>query len=560
MTSHTAERTRWRARPRWALFLASLVLAGSLVLGSSVRESQGAPPYNVVFILTDDQTYSEALTMPNVQSLIAAQGVNFRRAYITYPLCCPSRASLLSGDYMHNHGVHGNLPPNGGWDKFRPRENQSIATWMHNESYYTVHIGKYMNGYASVLTDPLPVPPGWDQWYGKISEGPLYFNYQLIEKTNPADTPELVFYGDQPSEYQTDVLTGKAVNFINGATPGETPFMVNLWFNAPHAPFDPAPRHLFSEAGATLPNLPGFNEKDISDKPKWLRKQAARPLSKPLRKLILSERRRRVEQLESVDEGVRQVILSLASKGMLDNTYVIFMSDNGYFRGEHRIAGGKYLAYDASARVPLLIRGPGIPAGATSDELVSNIDIPQTILDIAGTTNPNIDGRSILPYAESPTLRSTRPLLLEADTGQGNEVADAASAGAHAARAHLAGKRGVKNLEQEKSPVKSVANGNFAPAYRAIRTGRYLYVLYSNGQVELYDMLRDPGQLRSLYRNRRYRFIRKWLYNQMVALSTCHGAPCRTEIGPEPRPLRKAKKPRPKKGKGKDKGGDKPAR
>jgi arylsulfatase A-like enzyme len=562
MTVQTAQRTPWRARRPWALFAACLVLAGSVLLGGAVHHSKGAPPYNVLFILTDDQTTSELAAMPNVQSLIAAEGVSFKRAYAPIPLCCPARASLLSGNYMHNHGVRGNLPPFGGWERFAAQENDTIATWAHDQSYYTIHIGKYMNGYPTGKPPTEAVPPGWDEWYGKLSEGQLYFNYQLIEKTDPADTPELAFYGDQASEYQTDVFRDKAVGFIDGAGAGETPFMMNLWFNAPHAPFDPAPRHLFSQSGAPLPKLQAFNEKNISDKPKWLRKQSRKPLKKPLRKLINTERRRRVEQLLSVDEGIRQVILELADEGILDETYVIFASDNGYFRGEHRIAGGKFLAYEPSARVPLLIRGPGIPAGATSQELVSLIDVPQTILDIVGASDPANDGRSFLPYAMSPAHRSSRPLLLEADTGPGKgspgvDPEAASAAQKRTLKAHLAGKKGAKNLDQEKSPVRSVANGNFAPAYKAIRTDRYLYVLYANGQQELYDMLRDPAQLTSQHRNRRFRFVRKWLFGHLAGFTACAGPSCRIEVGPEPRPLRKAKK-KPKRNKGgKKKGGGK---
>ena len=557
MNLQSADRTLWRARRPRALFAACLVLAAAVLLGGAVRSSEGAPPYNVVFILTDDQTTSELAAMPNVQSLIAGQGVSFDRAYASYPLCCPSRASLLSGDYMHNHGIRGNLPPYGGWEQFRSRENDTIAPWVHNQSYYTVHIGKYMNGYPTGVAPTNSVPPGWDEWYGKLSEDSLYFNYQLIEQTGPGDMAELEFYGDQPTDYQTDVFSDKAVDFIDGAGGGQTPFMMNLWFNSPHAPFDPAPRHLFSQSGAALPKLQAFNEKNIRDKPKWLRKQSLKPLSKSLRKLINTERRRRIEMLLSVDEGVRQVISELAAEGILDDTYVIFTSDNGYFRGEHRIAGGKYLAYEPTAGVPLMIRGPGIPAGATSQELVSLIDVPQTILDIVGATDPTIDGRSFLPYAESPANRSTRPLVIEADTGRrakpGAGDASASAARTRTLKAHLAGKKGVKNLEQDKAVAKSVANGNFAPAYKAIRTDRYLYVLYANGQQELYDMLRDPAQLASVHAKRRYRPVRKWLFGHLKTFSGCAAATCRIEVGVEPRPLRKVKrKPKPK---GKNKGG-----
>jgi arylsulfatase A-like enzyme len=255
----------------------------------------------------------------------------------------------------------------------------------------------------------------------------------------------------------------------------------------------------------------------------------------------------------SVDEAIGDLIDELDDEGILDDTYVIFASDNGFFRGEHRIVSGKYLPYDPAARIPLMIRGPGIPEGVQSDELVSAIDIPQTVREIAtGAEDPDADGRSFLPYAMDPTLRSKRPLLLEADTGpgQGNSGFDpqsASAARARAARLKLARLKGVKDLNQEPmGATKSVANGNFAPAYRAIRTDRYLYVLYSNGQSELYDLLLDPAQLRSVHADRRYRFVRAYLFGELIGLSTCDAGECREEIGSDPLPV-PGKKPKKRK-------------
>jgi N-acetylglucosamine-6-sulfatase len=537
-SSDSAHRPR-----RLALVAAGIALAAATIaFSASVRDAESATGDNVIFILTDDQATHELAGMPNVLGHIGAQGATFNRAYVTYPLCCPSRASLLSGQYMHNHGVRGNVPPNGGWDRFIGHQNNALPVWTEDAGYYNVHVGKYMNGYYGTQTVG-NVPPGWDEWYGKVSEQNLYFNYTMIEKESPADTPDLLFYGDQDSEYQTDVFGDKAVDFIDRASAAEMPFMMNVWFNAPHSPFDPAPRHRFSLSSAGLPKLPGFNEKDLSDKPKWLRKQAKRPLKKGLRQAIAAERRRRLELLRSVDEAVGRIMAELSQEGLLDDTYIVFSSDNGFFRGEHRISGGKFLAYEPSARVPLMIRGPGIPAGAVSDELVSNLDITQTILEIAtGASDPTVDGRSLLPFAQNQALRSTRPILLEADTGpgQGNGV-DTESAGpasAAIAKARLAGRRGVKDLDQEPMANKSAANGSSAPAYRAIRTDRYLYVLYANGQKELYDMRRDPNQLRSRHRDSRYRFVRRWLSAQLASFVGCFGNGCRAEVGPEPLPLR----------------------
>jgi arylsulfatase A-like enzyme len=530
-----------RARTVLACAVALLALGAGVLAATQARgATTGA---NVVFILTDDMTSSELAGMPNVQSLIGAQGTTFNEAYTSFPLCCPSRATMLSGQYMHNHGVRGNFPPNGSWFRFRAHESDDLPVWLQDAGYYNVHIGKYMNGY-SVVDNSLPVPQGWDEWYGKVSEDALYFDYNLIEKTAPTATPRITFYGDQPTDYQTDVFGDRAVDFVRDSAVPHEPFWLNLWFNSPHGPFDPAPRDLYRLAGTPLPRLPGFNEKDISDKPKWLRQQVKRRLSKQQIKVIDKERLRQQEQLISVDQSVGELIDALKTKGILDDTYVIFASDNGFFRGEHRIASGKYLPYDPSARVPLLIRGPGIPHGGVSNEIVWNGDIAQTIDQIAsGSENAAVDGRSLLPYAENPALRSTRPVLLEGDTGPGGTGAESAhesAAMARAARVHVAGRRGVKNLDQEADAIASAHNTDTAPAYRSIRTDRYEYTVYANGQTELYDMKRDPAQLRSLARDPRYRLIRKWLFDHLAPLSTCAGAACRADIGPDPLPLPKS--------------------
>ncbi len=533
--------TRRHARTFIASAVGLLALAAGVLATSQARGA--ASGANVVFILTDDMTSSELAGMPNVESLIGAQGTTFNEAYASFPLCCPSRATMLTGQYMHNHGVRGNFPPNGSWFKFRSHESSDLPVWLHDAGYYNIHIGKYLNGY-SLVDGTLPVPPGWNEWYGKVSEDALYFDYNLIEKTSYAGTPRITFYGDQPTDYQTDVFGDRAADFVNDSAVGHQPFWLNLWFNSPHGPFDPAPRDLFRLSGTPLPKLPGFNEKDVRDKPKWLRQQIKRPLRKKQINVIDDERRRQQEQLISVDQSVGKLIDALKAKGILDDTYIIFASDNGFFRGEHRIASGKYLPYDPSARVPLLIRGPGIPKGGVSNELVWNGDIAQTIEQIAsGSENQGVDGRSLLPYAENPALRSTRPILLEGDTGPGGtgaESAHSSAAMARAARVHVAGRRGVKNLDQEPDAIKSGANTENAPAYRSIRTDRYEYTVYANGQTELYDMKRDPAQLRNLATDPRFRYVRKWLFDHLAALSSCAGAACRVDIGPDPVPLPKS--------------------
>jgi N-acetylglucosamine-6-sulfatase len=556
----------------WITLAAAIALLALVGATLAARDARGASSQkNVVFILTDDMTTSELSAMPNVQSLLAARGTTFNAAYVSFPLCCPSRATMMSGLYMHNHNVRGNFPPNGSWIRYVPHESNDLPVWLQDEGYYNVHIGKYMNGYPTGTpaypppqSNTFPVPQGWDEWYGKVSEDALYFNYQLIEKTGPTTVPHITCYGDQPTDYQTDVFTDRAVNFVNDKAVVDQPFWLNLWFNSPHGPFEPAPRDLFRLSGTPLPKLPAFNEKDITDKPKWFRKQARKRLGKKQAFLIDNERRRQEEQLISVDQAVGELVQALKNKGILDDTYIIFSSDNGFFRGEHRIDSGKYLPYDPSSRVPLLIRGPGIPHGAVSNELVWNGDIPQTIDQIAsGSENAAADGRSLLPYAVDPARRSTRPVLLEGDTGPGGtgaESAQTSAARAREARVGVDGKRGVNNLEQEPDAIKSAVNIDRAPAYRSIRTARYEYTIYANGQTELYDMLRDPAQLHSLALDPRYRYVRKWLYSQLVPLSTCAAAACRVEIGPDPAPLSKrALRPKRKKqGQGTKPGRSKP--
>ena len=280
-----------------------------------------------------------------------------------------------------------------------------------------------------------------------------------------------------------------------------------------------------------------LNEKFFKDKPRWMQKEARHRLGPGERMKIADQQRRRDETLVGVDRAVNSIVQALGQQGLLDDTYVIFTSDNGLFRGEHRIAGGKYLPHEPSSHVPLMIRGPGITPGSNVNELVSNVDLGVTLFEIAGIGSPGLDGRSLLPFLDNPSLRTTRPLLLEADTGPGRGIGaghDPDLIKKSVAKAGLARLRGVKNLDQEKLAGKAQATGDRAPAYRAIRTDRYLYVLYSSGDVELYDMQADPAQLRSLARVKRYAPVRKWLFGKLVALLNCDGQACRNQIGEPP--------------------------
>ncbi len=543
-----------RRRPVAASLIGSAALFGAILVliwgGPRVPDAAHAAPDprpNIVVVLTDDQTLAEMVALPQTTNLIGTQGMTFDRAYSSYPLCCPARATLLTGQYMHNHNVRGNTAPFGGWERFAGlgAEAAALPVWLQNSGYHTVQLGKYMNGYPSI--NP-PVPPGWDEWYGKLSEyssalfgNQVYFNYKLLEQ-GPAGPPaKLISYGQSETDYSTDVLADKAVDAIErlGGTDGiDEPFFLNLWVSAPHAPYISATRHIGAFGAAPVRFARDFNEKDVRDKPRFIRRLPR--LNKRKIRNVTQRQRNRWAQLLAVDEAVVSVTNALAKEDELDNTYIVFTSDNGYLAGDHRIPQGKYLPYEGAAHVPLLIRGPGIAAGGRSPELVSNIDLAPTLAQIAGATPKlTVDGRSLLPFTKNPALASTRALLLEGDTGAnltGGEAIEAGDAASTAAlKPGLKQKRGVSDLEQE--PIARIARKIKAPAYRAIRTPRYLFVRYrGRGGVELYDMLSDPKQLRSRHADPRYLFIKRWLQSWLAVLETCAGNACAVETGPEPLP------------------------
>ena len=409
------------------------------------------------------------------------------------------------------------------------------------------------------------VPPGWNEWYAKLgaTNGACsennYYQYSLFEKGNadllPHPSPgQVVDYGSSDADYQTDVYKNLALNVLNQRLPSSTPLYLSLAFGAPHGPFEPAPRHKFALESTVLPPLPGFDEKNVSDKPSFIRDVARHRLTSTEKFNIAERRKRRLEQLQSVDEAIGAIVNKVAAEGELNNTYFVFTSDNGFFFGEHRIGSGKYLPYEPSAKVPLVIRGPGIPAGGTSSELTANIDYMPTVLQIAGASaSPSapVDGRSLLPFADNPALRSQRPVLLEGDTGPGigpgqttlDELKQRRKPRSKASQLGLTKLGGVSNLDMEPGFTRYAINGNIdVPAYKSIRTNRYEYTIYATGESELYDMLVDPAQLNNQAKNPRYAKVVKVLYRRLLNLSFCYAASCSANVGKDPRPLPKKHK------------------
>ena len=366
--------------------------------------------------MTDDQTYQDMAAMPRTRRLIGKAGARFTRSYVSYPLCCPSRATYLTGQYNHNNGVHTNTPPNGGVEALDAEH--TLPVWLRAAGYRTSHIGKYLNGYG--LRRKPNVPPGWTDWHGTIDKSTYQmYGYRMFE--NGAVNRYGNFDVEDPALYQTDVLRQKAVASIEGTAP-DTPLFLSLMFVAPHGEsVDPgsttepfiraAPRDVGRYRHLRLPRSTR-GERDVRDKPPYVRKLHRASSATAAR--IRADFRSRRESLIAVDEAVEAVVGALARTGRLDSTYILFTSDNGFFQGEHNIYKGKYLAYDPSSHVPLLIRGPGIPAGTVSGELVTNADLAPTILEAAGATADRpMDGRSMLPFARDGRLRTRRPVLHE---------------------------------------------------------------------------------------------------------------------------------------------------
>jgi N-acetylglucosamine-6-sulfatase len=524
---------RTRAARAGAL-VAALAAVLSLTLVARGERSQAASSKpNVILFVTDDQTARDMLALPRTQLLIGGSGTTFSRAYVSFPLCCPSRITVQTGQHAHNHKILGNTPPAGGYELFKPREGNSLPVWLQSAGYRTVHIGKMPNGFGS---DPTHVPPGWGpyplkgEFYGFAGPGSAYTGFTLDENGVPTTYAQ--------DQYQTDVYAQKAVKAIDDhATlfPND-PLYMQVQFFAPHDPNTAAVRHQGYFAFQPFPKDRSYDEKDVRDKPGWVRH--IKRFGGGLRSKITTRYRGRLESLLAVDEAINSIMNALLAKGMLLNTYVIFTSDNGFMQGQHRLHQGKFAPYEPSAQVPLMIRGPAIAPGGVSETLVSNVDLTATILDITDAVPGLVqDGRSFLPYASDPSLESTRPILLE--TGPPGAIAEVASASGGSRKAKIS--RYVKNLDLDATA--QIARAVTAPRYRAIRTDRYLLVKYGDGGRELYDTQRDPLQINSVYKDKRYVDVRKFLIKRLAALQPCIGTGCNVEIGVPPKPLKKLKKP-----------------
>jgi N-acetylglucosamine-6-sulfatase len=448
---------------------------------------------NIVLILTDDMRADDLAHLPAVQSLLVDQGVTLTNFLATNPSCAPARASILRGQYAHNHGVMRGKGEVGGIEQFvnDGDENSTIATWLQDAGVRTALVGKYLNGYGKG-EELIYIPPGWSDWAANTREG--YSRFEINQGG------KLVRYRskDNAEVHSTDVLAQLSVGFIADASASQNPFFLLIAPRAPHGPAEPASRHRSAFVDASVPQTPAMNEEDVSDKPQWIARLP--PLTAEDHIAMEAYHRSRLQTLLAVDELVAAVVAELEAAGTLDNTYILFTSDNGYALGDHRLMQEKGSAYRESSVLPMVIRGPGIAPGTTLDVLATQADLAPTFAEWTGAVLPEfVDGRSLAPIlAGNPVPEDWRKVAL---------------------------------IEHAESEFDNVGR---KPTWTALRGTDLLYTSYNTGEQELYDLRVDPYELDNLAATTDPEILAE-LADRASRMATCRAETCRA-IESEPLP------------------------
>ena len=487
---------RRSGRARGALLALPLlaVLAAPALPGSASAaeptdpvEAPAAAPPNIVLVVTDDQTMA-TMKPEYMPYLFQQKWVQFPNAIVENALCCPSRATIITGQYDSRTGVS----HNGQVSRFNP--NETLATALQRRGYTTGLIGKYLNEY-----DGLTVPPGWDEWQVPYSTT-LYNQYRYPLSRNGVRE----WRGESPADHQVEVLTSRSEAFISRTAQQGDPFFLMFAPTVNHTPWKASPTHEGRYASEPVTWSAAFNEKDVSDKPRFIK---TRPLRDPA--AMTANRRKEFAAARTLDDSLRRLDTSLRAAGVYDNTAVVFMTDNGYALGEHRWLT-KRCQYEECIRTPMLVRYPGAAAKSVP-RLISNIDITPTILAMAGaSTTRTVDGKSFLPYvtgSSSPTWR----------TG---------------ALIHWPG----GNTTGQSGKPDSI------PQYWGVRTVKDKYVELDTGEREYYDLVGDPYELVNQAANPAYATRVQALKSQLATLKRQAGAsafppntsmPAPGELGPD---------------------------
>lgn len=491
---------------------------------------------NVLMIMVDDMRADELQYMTNVQKLIGDQGVTFANGFAPYPLCCPARSSVLNGQYTHNHGVWSHTAP---WGFTALRDQDTVPVWLQDAGYRTTYLGKYLNGYGKQPepgknsgTSTQYVPPGWDLWRGSIDGG--------LPASHPDDGGTYRYYdttlndnGDGyislQGQYQTRAYARLTNEMVVDAAERDQPFFSYVSFTAPHHggpreeddPKDlktPArPKELWGSYDDIIPEAPGadWNDPDRSDKPVRTSKKLGRAVLDQARELA----RQRAESLHVVDQSVKKIIDGLRRTGELDNTLVVFTSDNGYFLGEQGRPEGKILPYDPSLRVPVVMRGPGIPKGEVRNDPFLSIDYAPTFADLGeADARDDVDGQSLLDVArlgDESVEGFSRVVLTETDPSG----------------------RVRKQLMQD-DPIGAHTDRDLRSRVTGIRTSRYLYTEWlpvpgagkDQVLVELYDLEKDPEQYDNLAVDDGNEKLLEQFHRLLEKTRTCRAEECRAPL------------------------------
>ncbi|XP_015436726.1 PREDICTED: N-acetylglucosamine-6-sulfatase-like, partial [Dufourea novaeangliae] len=467
---------------------------------------------NIVLIVADDlDVFLDGMTpMTNTLDLIGSRGATFSNCFVASPICCPNRASILTGRYQHNHLVVNNSI-HGGCNSIKWQELQepnTFAAHLKQEmSYTTFYAGKYLNQYGHhIVGGPNHVPIGWDWWAGLIGNS-KYYNYTLSINGTTKE------YGNEPTEYLTDVISNLATDFIKTRSPDSEPFLMVLAPPAPHAPFIPAVRHNDKYKDVKAKRTPNFNTPTQMDK-HWLVRRGPSPLPNNVLPQLDDIYRRRWETLVAVDELVLNVYQFLKSQNLLNNTNIIFTSDNGYHIGQFSMPIDKRQPYESDIRVPLLIRGPGIVPSKVSAP-VSSVDLFATILQIAGIEHPS-DGSSLL----KKILPQDRTLLIEY---RGEKSKAIPSSGCPSDNdVNLS-----ECMKDMACKCQDAANNTFSCIRRVSPKYNNIFCIFEDDQhyIEAYNITTDNYQMQnigySMKRNHRYRFRKR-----LKRMSVCKDEDC----------------------------------
>lgn len=465
-----------RVAPLAAGVLALLVAVAAL-LGAPAEPAVADPRPNILLITADDMNRTDLRWMPKTRRLLGGAGVRVDGFISNHPLCCPARAEILTGQYGHNNGVHHNTGLYGGYPSLTDPGNH-IGAWLKASGYRTAFVGKHLHAWEQNPTRQ----PGWTV-FDPILEG-IYRPYRLT-MYNDGDPR---FYG---RIHTSDLMGRLTVDYVRRfSARGDAPFFIWTSQVAPHqmlvdhrwVPPVPAERHADLYPDAVPPSLsdPSFNEADVTDKPAWV--QTSREVSP---QAMTDLHRARIRSLRSVDDQVAAAVDALRDVGELDNTYIFFTSDNGFLLGEHRLTR-KTAPYETALQVPLLVRGPGLPAGVVRRSMFGLVDLAPTFLRLSGAVpGRTLDGRSMLA-----NLRS--------------------------------GGQGYRHYLIQ-------AGANRQPWWwRGVRSREYVYLRYDDGFEELYDMVRDPAQLDNVAGDPAYEQVRADYADRLSRLETCVGTTCQS--------------------------------